>query len=79
MFITASSDHTAKLYDTKTLKELKTYHSDRPLNSAALSPTMNHVIVGGGQVGTSNRIVPRVQSIVIAAVLLHIRQSSSRS
>jgi translation initiation factor 3 subunit I len=41
---------TAKLYDTKTLKCLKTYQSDRPLNSAALSPTMNHVIVGGGQV-----------------------------
>jgi len=49
MFITASSDHTAKLYDSKTLKCLKTFQSDRPLNSASISPLMNHVIVGGGQ------------------------------
>jgi len=49
MFITASSDHTAKLYDSKTLKCLKTFQSDRPLNSAAISPLMNHVVVGGGQ------------------------------
>lgn len=49
MFITASGDHTAKLYDTRTLECLKTYRSDRPLNSASISPIMNHVIVGGGQ------------------------------
>jgi len=49
MIITASSDHTAKIYDAKTLQLLKTFTSDRPLNSAALSPLFNHVIVGGGQ------------------------------
>lgn len=49
MFITASVDKSAKLYDTKTLKCLKTYKSDRPLNSASISSLMNHVIVGGGQ------------------------------
>jgi translation initiation factor 3 subunit I len=49
MVITASSDHTAKLYDAKTLTLMKTYTSDRPLNSAAISPILNHVIVGGGQ------------------------------
>jgi len=49
MIITASSDHTARLYDAKTLQLLKTYTSDRPLNAAALSPIMPHVIVGGGQ------------------------------
>jgi len=49
MFITASSDYTAKLYDTKSFKLLKTFTSDRPLNSAAISPLMNHVVVGGGQ------------------------------
>lgn len=49
MFITASSDKTAKLYDSKTLECLKTYRSDRPLNSASISSAMNHVIVGGGQ------------------------------
>jgi len=49
MFITASHDHTAKLWDTKTLQVLKTYVSDRPLNAAAISPIKEHVIVGGGQ------------------------------
>lgn len=48
-FVTASTDHTAKLYDARNLKWLKTYRSDRPLNSASMSPIMNHVIVGGGQ------------------------------
>ena len=49
MVITASSDHTAKIYDAKSLQLLKTFTSDRPLNSAAMSPLFNHVIVGGGQ------------------------------
>lgn len=49
MVITASSDHTAKLYDAKTLTLMKTYTSDRPLNSASISPILPHVIVGGGQ------------------------------
>lgn len=49
MFITASGDHTAKIYDVRSLECLKTYRSDRPLNSASISPLMNHVIVGGGQ------------------------------
>jgi translation initiation factor 3 subunit I len=49
MIITASADQTARLYDVKTLKLLKTYHSDRPLNAAALSPIVDHLILGGGQ------------------------------
>lgn len=49
MFITASSDYTAKLFDMRSLALLKTYKDDRPLNAAAISPIMNHVIVGGGQ------------------------------
>lgn len=48
-FITASSDKTAKLVDTQTLEVLKTYQSDRPMNSADISPIFDHVIVGGGQ------------------------------
>lgn len=49
MFITASIDKTAKLYDTKSMECIKTFKSDRPLNSASISPIFNHVIVGGGQ------------------------------
>jgi translation initiation factor 3 subunit I len=49
MFITASSDQTAKLWDTKSMTVIKTYLSNRPLNAAAISPTMKHIILGGGQ------------------------------
>jgi translation initiation factor 3 subunit I len=28
---------------------LKTYKTDRPVNSAAISPIKDHVVLGGGQ------------------------------
>ncbi|XP_024917555.1 eukaryotic translation initiation factor 3 subunit I isoform X2 [Cynoglossus semilaevis] len=37
VFISASKDNTAKLLD------------ERPVNSAAISPIMDHVVMGGGQ------------------------------
>lgn len=49
MFITASKDHTAKLFDTNSLELLKEYKTERPVNSAALSPILDHVVLGGGQ------------------------------
>jgi len=49
MIITASSDRTAKVWDVKTLKLLKTFKSDRPLNAAAISPRFNQVVIAGGQ------------------------------
>lgn len=49
MFITSSIDKSAKLFCSETLECLKTYKSDRPLNSASISPLFNQVIVGGGQ------------------------------
>lgn len=49
MFITASKDHTAKLFDAENLMLLKTYKTERPVNSAAISPILDHVILGGGQ------------------------------
>ncbi len=33
----------------QTLEILKTYQSDRPMNSADISPIFDHVVVGGGQ------------------------------
>lgn len=47
--ITASKDNTAKLFDAETLQLLKTYKTERPVNSAALSPILDHVVLGGGQ------------------------------
>eukprot|EP00889_Picochlorum_renovo_P006612 jgi/Picre1/33642/NNA_001122.t1 len=47
--ITASADQSAKILDSQTLQELKTFSSQVPINSAALSPTHDHVLIGGGQ------------------------------
>ena len=44
MFITASKDNTARLFDATELTPLKIYKTERPVNSAALSPIMDHVI-----------------------------------
>lgn len=48
-FITASTDRTAKLVDTQSLEVLKEYKSAAPINSAAMSPIFDHVLIGGGQ------------------------------
>lgn len=49
MLITASKDNFAKLLDMQTLQVLKTYKTDRPVNSAAISPLKDQVVLGGGQ------------------------------
>lgn len=49
LFITSSSDHTAKLYDVVDLQHLKTYKTDRPVNDAVISETKDHILLGGGQ------------------------------
>jgi len=49
MFITASKDTSAMLWDTDTLENLKTYRTERPVNSASVSPLFDHVVLGGGQ------------------------------
>ncbi|RHY30158.1 hypothetical protein DYB32_004561 [Aphanomyces invadans] len=47
--ITSSKDNTAKLIDLETFEVLKTYETDRPVNSASISPIKEHVVLGGGQ------------------------------
>jgi WD40 repeat protein len=49
MFISASKDTSAKLYDADNLQCLKSYKTDRPVNSASISPKYDHVVLGGGQ------------------------------
>ncbi|KAI6044913.1 WD40-repeat-containing domain protein [Pisolithus marmoratus] len=48
-FITSSKDKTARLHDTKTLRVLKTYSTETPLNSAAMAPNKPYILIGGGQ------------------------------
>merc|ERR1712221_28284 len=49
LFITASKDNTAKLFDIDSFNQVKTYKTERPVNSASLSPIKDHVVLGGGQ------------------------------
>lgn len=42
-FITASRDGTARLFDTKSLQNLKTYDAGRPVNAASMSAVKDHV------------------------------------
>ncbi len=48
-FITCSRDSNAHIIDIETFKVLKTYETDSPLNSAAITPLKEFVILGGGQ------------------------------
>ncbi|KAJ3071031.1 translation initiation factor eIF3 subunit [Podochytrium sp. JEL0797] len=48
-FMTSSKDHAAYLTDSKTLKVMKRFVTERPVNSAILSPIRPHVVLGGGQ------------------------------
>ncbi|KAK7526057.1 eukaryotic translation initiation factor 3 subunit I [Phyllosticta citriasiana] len=48
-FITAGKDKTARLISTDDLQILHTYVTDTPLNSAAITPVKDFVILGGGQ------------------------------
>lgn len=49
MFISASKDCTAKLFDVTTFKHLKTYKTERPVNAAAIAPDRDNIVLGGGQ------------------------------
>jgi len=49
MLISSSKDHKAKLFDIRDLELKKTFKTERPINSAALSPIKPHVVLGGGQ------------------------------
>jgi translation initiation factor 3 subunit I len=49
LFITASKDHTARLFDSKDLMCQKIYNTPAPVNHTAISPLFQHVMIGGGQ------------------------------
>ncbi|KAD1124719.1 hypothetical protein E3N88_43255 [Mikania micrantha] len=48
-FLTGSLDKSAKLWDSRSLTLIKTYVTERPVNAVAMSPLLNHVVLGGGQ------------------------------
>lgn len=48
-FLTGSRDKFGKLWDPRTLTLIKTYVAEDPVNAVAMSPVVDHVVVGGGQ------------------------------
>jgi translation initiation factor 3 subunit I len=42
-------DTSAILWDSDSLELLKQYKTERPVNSASISPLFEHVVLGGGQ------------------------------
>lgn len=48
-FITSSKDRCAVLVDVETFDILKVYKADAPMNTAAITPVKDFVILGGGQ------------------------------
>lgn len=47
--VTASTDKFAKLVDPESFEIIKTYPTERPVNSADISPQFEHILLGGGQ------------------------------
>ena len=48
-FITSSKDHSALIMDADSLEVIKKFQTERPVNSASLSPLRPHIMLGGGQ------------------------------
>lgn len=48
-FLTSCKDKTAVLTDADTFEILKVYKADAPMNSAAITPVKDFVVLGGGQ------------------------------
>jgi translation initiation factor 3 subunit I len=44
-FITSSKDHTAIIFEADTLNVFKKFETERPVNSAAISPMKPHVFI----------------------------------
>ena len=49
LLLTASADRSALLWDLADMKVLRRYTADVPVNAAAISPTRDHIVLGGGQ------------------------------
>lgn len=48
-FVTASRDNSSRIFESATLKVLKDFKTERPVNSASISPIRDEVVVAGGQ------------------------------
>ena len=49
MVVAASKDTYCKVFDAEDLSVIQTFRTERPVNSASLSPLKQHIVMGGGQ------------------------------
>jgi len=49
VFMTACRDQHAMIFNADDMEVLKDFKTERPVNSAAMSPLRDHVVLGGGQ------------------------------
>ncbi|WOG96127.1 hypothetical protein DCAR_0415458 [Daucus carota subsp. sativus] len=47
--LTGSIDQSAKLWDIRSMRLVRTYKAEAPVNAVTLSPLLDHVVLGGGQ------------------------------
>jgi len=47
--LVASKDFNSTLYDVENLRPIKSYKTQRPVNSACIHPVKEHILLGGGQ------------------------------
>ena len=69
MFATASKDAKTRIYDMFTFEEIASFDTDRSLNSVALSPILDHVVVVGG---VEARDVTTSRSQKMESLFIHI-------
>ena len=81
MAISSSKDKTAVLWDVKEMTVRNRYTADVPINSAAISPCREHVILGGGQdamevtttAATAGKFETRFHDLVLGTELGRVR------
>jgi translation initiation factor 3 subunit I len=71
MFLTASTDSTARLYDAHTFKPLKVYSTGRAINGASIHPYREEIMLGGGQSAESVTLT-RVDSSQFKVKFFHL-------
>ncbi|XP_074353591.1 eukaryotic translation initiation factor 3 subunit I-like [Apium graveolens] len=69
--LTGSLDKSAKLWDIRSMKLVRTYKTDCPVNAVSLSPLLDHVVLGGGPEASSVTNDSRAAAAMFEAKFFH--------